>query len=226
VYGFTDYERQAAVPEDARATARESLGFTDETPVFGVIGDIIPRKGHLYLVRALADIVGAMPGVKMLVVGDPKRKIGQQYYERVKSEAMRLGVDRNIVWAGYRSDVPSVMRALDVYVLASLDEMFPVAALEAMAARLPIVATNVGGVPECFTSEETALLVPSADPAGLAWAIRRLLTDRDLAHRLAQRAHDVARDQFSLQSQTPRVEAIFQRVIERFQPGHVARGAV
>ncbi len=213
VYGFTDYERLAAVPAETGAEVRRELGLSADTPVFGIIGDIIPRKGHLHLIRALSELVQFIPQVRMIVVGDPKRKIGRLYHERILAEANRLGVDRHILWTGYRSDIPSIMRALDVYVLASLDEMFPVAALEAMAARRPIVATDVGGVPECLTDEDNSLLVPSADPASLALAIRRLLTDRDLADRLAERAQTLARQQFSVQSQAPRVEAELRRAV-------------
>ena len=225
VYGFTDYERQSAVPDGAGAGIRTSLGLSGDTPVFGIIGDIIPRKGHLHLVRALPEILRTIPNVRMLVVGDAKRKMGEQYYKQVRDEAQHLNVAGNIVWAGYRSDVASVMRALDVYVLASLDEMFPVAALEAMVARRPIVATSVGGVPECLTNEVTGLLVPRADPGALAAAIQRLLLDRELAGQLAERAHALARDQFSVQSQAPRIEAVFQRAIARFDPVRAAREA-
>jgi glycosyltransferase involved in cell wall biosynthesis len=217
VHGFMDYDRQAAVPADARSIVRAELGLDDTTPVFGIIGDIVPRKGHLYLVRALAEIVQRSPNVRMIVVGDPKRKMGHQYNELVRAEAKRLGVDSSIVWAGYRTDVLNVMRALDVYVMASLDEMFPVAALEAMAARLPIVATRVGGIPECLTDEESALLAPPEQSSELATRILRLLTDPALAARIARRAHDLARDQFSVRSQAPRIEAVFDRVIERFR---------
>jgi glycosyltransferase involved in cell wall biosynthesis len=215
VHGFMDYERQSAVRSGARAAVRAELGLLDETPVFGIIGDIIPRKGHEHVIQALAQIVSDIPEVRMLVVGDPKRSMGQRYFERVRELAARLGVDKQIVWAGYRTDVLDVLTAIDVYVLASLDEMFPVAVLEAMAASRPIVATRVGGVPECLEDEITALLVPPADPAALGGAIRRLLTDRDFAAELGRRAHVTARDRFSVESQAPRVEAVFERVVAR-----------
>jgi len=86
VHGFTDYERQAIVPAAARAAVRSSLGLREDAPVFGVIGDIIPRKGHLYLARALAEIIRVLPDVRMLVVGDPKRKMGHVYYKQVLQE--------------------------------------------------------------------------------------------------------------------------------------------
>jgi glycosyltransferase involved in cell wall biosynthesis len=223
VYGFTDYDRQANVEDGARARIRAELGIGETAPLVGIIGDIIPRKGHMYLVRAVANIVRQVPETRFLIVGDPKRNIGRQYDLDVRREARQLGVDRHIIWAGYRSDVPEVMRAIDVYVLASLDEMFPVAALEAMAARRPIVATEVGGVPECLTHESTALLVPRANAAALGSAITRVLTDRTLACSLAERAHDLVRDRFSVQSQAPRVEDVLRRVIDRFRGAPAAR---
>jgi glycosyltransferase involved in cell wall biosynthesis len=204
---------------------RSSFGLPEDTPVFGVIGDIIPRKGHLHLVRALPDIIRQLPNVRMLVVGDPKRKMGQAYCQQVLREVERLGISQRIIWAGYRTDVPDILAALDVYVMASLDEMFPVAALEAMAARRPIVATNVGGIPECLTHESTALLVPPADPKALARAVSRLLVDRQLASCLAERAHDLVREQFSVQSQTTRIEDVFRRVLDRFAAVRAAGGA-
>lgn len=215
VYGFMDYDRYALVTPEAGKQVRAELGVDNATPLFGIIGDVIPRKGHLYLVRALPEIFGVVPEARLVVIGEPKRKEGKQYFERVKSEAQRLGVDERILWTGYRTDIPQVMKALDIYVMASLDEMFPVAALEAMAAQLPIVATEVGGIPECLKSGETAILIPSADSAALGRAIVQLLQNPSEARRLAERARIVARDNFSLQSQAPRIEAVFERVIER-----------
>lgn len=225
VHGFMDYESQAAVPAEAGADARASLGIEPDVPVVGIIGDIIPRKGHLYLVRALAEIKRTIPNVLLLIVGDPKRNMGRKYDLLVREEAQRLGVTSSIQWTGYRTDVASILRALDVYVLASLDEMFPVAVLEAMSARLPIVATKVGGVPECLTDRENGLLSPSADAGALALAIRSLLEDRGLAHSLGERAHALARDRFSVQSQAPRIEAVFERVIAKFDRARAGTGA-
>ena len=175
--------------------------------------------------RALAEIKRTIPNVLLLIVGDPKRNMGRKYDLLVREEAQRLGVTSSIQWTGYRTDVASILRALDVYVLASLDEMFPVAVLEAMSARLPIVATKVGGVPECLTDRENGLLSPSADAGALALAIRSLLEDRGLAHSLGERAHALARDRFSVQSQAPRIEAVFERVIAKFDRARAGTGA-
>ena len=215
VYGFMDYDRVSNVPRSARQEVRNSLQIGEDTPLFGIIGDIIPRKGHLHLIRALPSIFERRPEARLVVVGSPKRKIGEEYFQKVQAEALKLGVQDKIIWAGYRNDIPQVLSALDIYVLASLDEMFPVAVLEAMAAKLPIVATEVGGVPECLKNCETALLTPSADPEKLSLSILRLLDDKALATRLSTNAQQVAHDNFSLESQAPRVEAVFQKVLGR-----------
>ena len=107
------------------------------------------------------------------------------------------------------------MAALDVYILASLDEMFPVAVLEAMAAGKAIVATRVGGVPESVQEGQTGLLVPPENADALADAILKLLMNPKLRIEMGTRAREAAQNDFSVESQTPRLEAVFARVIER-----------
>ena len=213
VYGFMDYPRFAGVAPDARARIRQELGLDDDTPLLGLIGDIIVRKGQMYMVRALPRILKDAPKTRLAIVGEPKR--GTEYFHSVKAEAERLGVNDHILWLGHRNDIPQLMAALDVYVLASLDEMFPVAVLEAMASRCAIVATHVGGVPECVQDGQTALLIPPRDPDALARSILSLLHDPARRHTLGSQARTVAQAQFSVDSQTPRIEAVFERVVER-----------
>jgi glycosyltransferase involved in cell wall biosynthesis len=213
IYGFMDYPRFAGVSCEAAAQIRQEWGLDAQTPLLGIIGDIIPRKGQLHLIRALPLILASCPDVHLAIIGEPKR--GVEYFHKVRAEAERLGVNDHILWVGHRNDVPHILSALDVYVLASLDEMFPVAVLEAMAAGRAIVATRVGGVPECVQNRETALLVPPEDPDALAQAILALLTNPQMRRQLGDQAREVAHSQFSVESQTPRIEAVFERVIHR-----------
>lgn len=215
IHGFMDYARFADVPEGCRSDVRAELGLCETTPLLGIIGDIIPRKGQIHLIRALPRIVLALPDARLLVVGDPKRRIGPKYRAELIAEAERLGVASRIHWAGQRNDVPRLLRALDLFVMASLEEMFPVAVLEAMASGLPIVATEVGGVPECVEPEKTALLVPRADSEALGKAIVRLFCDEERRRQMGAHAQQVARAQFTAESQTPKIEAAFARVIRR-----------
>lgn len=213
VHGFMDFGRFANVGEEARRETRKALGIDEETPLLAIIGDIIPRKGLLHLVRALPKIIAAVPNVRLAIVGEPKR--GTEYYEKARAEARKLNVNDHILWLGQRRDVPQIMAALDVYILASLDEMFPVAVLEAMAAGKAIVATRVGGVPESVREGQTGLLVPPENADALADAILKLLMDAPLRSEMGARAREAAQNDFSVESQTPRLEAVFARVIDR-----------
>lgn len=213
VHGFMDFPRFANVGEDARKAIRQEFGIEGDTPLLAIIGDIIPRKGLLHLIRAMPIIIQAVPDVRLAIVGEPKR--GTEYYEKARTEAQRLDVNNNILWPGHRNDVPHIMAGLDVYILASLDEMFPVAVLEAMAAGRAIVATRVGGVPECVQDGQTGFLVPSENPNALAEAILKLLRDPHLRVEMGARARQIAQQEFSVESQTPRLEAVFARLIER-----------
>ena len=113
--------------------------------------------------------------------------------------ASQLNLSENILFLGRRDDVSSLLACCDLFVLPSWAEGLPNCVLEAMAARLPVVATRVGGIPELIEDGRNGLLVPPKDPAALAAAIRRLLEDSSLADKLAQGAQERARTEFSFE---------------------------
>ena len=122
---------------------------------------------------------------------------------------MARGPAAQVLFTGLRDDVPAVTAALDVAVLPSYREAQGLALLEAMALRRPVVATNVGGVPEMVTDGVTGLLVPPRDPVALGDAIARLLTDHPLADMLARAGHDFVHANFSLDEMVRAISAIY-----------------
>ena len=147
------------------------------------------RWGTSFLERACCTSSGrcrgfwtATPRVKLLVVGDEKGSA--DYLAEVRHEAKELGVAEAIRWAGHRRDIPQILSALDVYVLASLEESFPLSILEAMAAGLPVVATAVGGIPECVIPGENGQLTAPGDPDPLAASIIPVAQSVQLRRRL------------------------------------------
>ncbi|MBN2473669.1 MAG: glycosyltransferase family 4 protein [Pirellulales bacterium] len=212
IYNFIDHRRMTDVPDQTRFQVRRSLGIGKATPLIGIVGDIVPRKGLIHLVGAMPEILRAVPETRLIVVGHPR---DEKYAELVQTAAVRLGVDSQILWTGYRGDVHEIMAALDVCVLPSLEESFPLSILEAMAARLPVVATMVGGIPECVVDGVTGTLVPPGDSDTLARAIVSILGDPSEHRRLGEAARRRVLQCFSPESQTARVERLFQRVIER-----------
>jgi glycosyltransferase involved in cell wall biosynthesis len=210
IHNFIDYPRLAAVPADARRRVRGSLAIAADTPLLGIIGNVILRKGLLYLVRALPAVLAAVPDARLLVVGGEDQGV---YASRVRAAAEQCGVAGAITWTGHRGDVDEVLAALDLYVLPSLEESLPLSVLEAMAAGLPVVASAVGGIPECVVAGDTGLLVPPGKSAPLAAAIVALLADPARRRCFGEAGRRRVAERFSAESQTPSIEAAFARVI-------------
>ncbi len=208
IHNFIDHRRFDQVPPDVRAEVRDSLGIDESTPLLGTIGDVIPRKGMTHFVDALPQIVEEVPQARLAVVGSIDET---EYVEQVKSKARRLGVERAMIWTGHRRDVDRLITALDVFVLPSLEESFPLSILEAMAARLPVVATTVGGVGECVSDQRTGLLVPPADGASLAEAVLELLHDPSKRRQLGQAGRERVLKEFSVESQVREIENALAR---------------
>jgi glycosyltransferase involved in cell wall biosynthesis len=128
-----------------------------------------------------------------VIIGDgPDRHL-------IEHEIDRLALRGKVELLGERRDTPELLHAADIFVLATRSESMPMSVLEAMAAGLPVVASEVGGLPEVVTEEQTGLLVPPGDPAALASAIARLLEDRELRVALGARGLERARTTFSLE---------------------------
>jgi glycosyltransferase involved in cell wall biosynthesis len=151
------------------------------------VGRLSEEKGHVDLIRAFARLVRLQtaPPCRLLIVGAGPAA------GALAAEIQLWGLENRVVLIGHLDDVSPCYRAADVFVLPSLSEGSPVALLEAMLLRVPVVATEVGGVPEMMTAE-SALLVEPGNPAQLAAAMAQLLSDRALGQRLAANAHQAA----------------------------------
>lgn len=195
-----EFQRPSDAVVDDRRRALGLLGV----PVVGTLGNLHPIKGHEYLVRAAARVRRDVPAVKFLFVGDgPSRRM-------LADLAASEGVDDCCVFAGFRDDVPALLRLMDVFVLPSLNEGMSHALLEAMALERPVVATGVGGNVEVVDPGRTGLLVPSRDAGALASGILSLLSDPGHARQLARAGRESVEQRFS----TTRMVAEYADVYE------------
>ena len=209
IHNFVDYSRFAAVTPETRARTRASLKVDGSWPLVGFIGSVFVEKGCLELVRVLAKVSLAVPNTRLLVVGDGPA----DYRSILESEAARLGVSSQIIWAGRRFDIPEVLSAIDLFVSASHDETFSLSSLEATAAGVAVVGAAVGGLPELVCEGETGVLVTPGDLDMMANAIVTLLFDENRRRRLGEAARRRARENFSPESQMPLVEKAFALAI-------------
>ena len=171
-----------ALPAPARAN--KSIGF-------GFVGRLVPIKNVPLLIEAFARVHRQLPATRLIVVGDGE----------VRADAERMIAEHDLQSAieltGWREDLATVYRQFDILVLTSLNEGTPVAVIEAMAAALPVVATDVGGVADVIEHERTGLLVPSGSVAELAAAMVRLAQDPDERRRIGLAARESVRARFS-----------------------------
>lgn len=180
----------------------------DTAPCIGTVARLAPQKGLDILLRAAALVVARAPDTRVSIIGDgPLRP-------ELEALAAELGIADRVEFLGFREDAVARMRAISVFVLSSTRETFGLTLVEALSQRVPVVATRVGGIPEVVEDGVTGLLVAPNDPAALADGICRLLTDRAMAHRLADAGNAAVRARFSSARMIAELEALYQELIE------------
>ena len=154
---------------------RNELGIDLQDPVVGIVGRIVHWKGHQDFLRAARQVYRQIPRCRFLVVGDTS--FGSRIYERrIRKLVTKLGLERVVIFTGFRVDVPDLIATMDVVVNASeLPEPFGLSVVEAMAGSKPVVATNGGGISEIVVNGVTGTLVPMKDVIALERAIVDLL---------------------------------------------------
>jgi glycosyltransferase involved in cell wall biosynthesis len=178
---------------------RDEFSLSRECTVIGTVGNVNPVKGHEYLIRAAAHIDGATEGNIFVPIAGSILESRSNYHERLEELRFELGVEDEVQFLGRLSDIPEFLSQIDVFVLPSVSEACPMAVLEAMAMETPIVATEVGGIPEQIQDGESGWLVPSKDPEALADAVVEAIESRDEAARRAENARQRVLTTFSLE---------------------------
>jgi len=198
------------ISADEQRALKDKFQIAGDERVIVSIGRLSREKGHDDLVHAIAGVREMDPGLKfkVLLVGDgPER-------EHLEATVADLRLNNEIVFVGHVSDVAPFYSIADVMALPSHSEGSPNVLLEAMAAGIPSVATEVGGVPEIATAGENALLVPARQPQQFADALLKVLSEPNFADRLATNAATRAR-KFSPEAYACRLFQIYQDVTER-----------
>ena len=204
-----DLSRFAAPPPSCGL--RRELGVPDEAPLIGVVARLEPEKGHAYLVEAWPQVAAAVPDAWLAIVGDGSAEASL----RAGVDAMPADARARVRFTGRRDDVAAITAELSVAVLPSLREAQGISLLEAMARRVPVVASAVGGIPEVVTDGVDGLLVPPASPDALADAVISLARSSALRDRLGVAGFDTVRDRFSIEAQVRRIEAVYDEELER-----------
>lgn len=187
--------------------AKHALGYDTHTPLFGVFGRLSPEKGQEVAIEAMAQLAASVPDALLLLIGEGKDR------ERLARFAATLGIEKNIVFAGFRKDVREVMAACDAVIVPSRKEGFGLTAAEAMALGRPVIATAVGGLPEIVVDGDTGLLVRPNDPHALAAALEAVAHDPVMAGTMGAHGRKRAERLFDLQAQMAKVLSLLNGTV-------------
>ena len=196
--------------QPANAALRFALTGSTGRPMILTAARLAGQKGLCYLLEAAALVPEAM----FVLAGEgPERA-------NLEAQAAKLGLNQRVLFLGYRQDIADLLACCDLFVLPSLFEGLPLSILEAMAANKPVVASGVGGNSEAIVHGETGLLVPPADPAALALAIQTVLSNPDLARRLAAAGKARVHEHFSTEAIVKQVVDIYEEILSAHEARH------
>jgi len=205
IYYGVDAERLA--PRRRRSEVRAELGLAEDVPVLICVGRLAAQKDHPTLLAALAELPAE---VQLLIVGGDPFGDGET---RLAALADRLGLGGRARFLGIRHDVPDLLGASDLFVLPSLWEGLGLVFLEAMAARLPIVASNVSAIPEVVEDGTTGWLVPPGDPGALARAVSTALADEEGRRAAGEAGYDRLVRLFGLPRMIDETMKVYEEVL-------------
>ncbi|HVS64175.1 MAG TPA: glycosyltransferase [Thermoanaerobaculia bacterium] len=171
---------EADVPPERVAELRDTHGLPEHVPVIGTLTRLFEAKGLEYLIDAMPTILESCPQARVLILGDGPLRAD------LERRARQLELTDRIRFLGFQQDVAAHLRLFTVMVMPSLEEGMPLAALESVAAGVPVVATRVGGLPDVVLEGETGMLVEPGDADGLAKVLVRVLGDPELQESLRQ----------------------------------------
>jgi glycosyltransferase involved in cell wall biosynthesis len=196
----------------SQAAAKERLGYAADDFVIGCIGRLEEQKGHVNIIRAVGQLLETAPAdlgrrLRLLIVGEGRLR------GELERAVAASGLGASVLLAGSRSDVAEILRSLDLYVMPSLWEGLSLAMLEAMAAGLAVIISDVGGAAEVLGDGEFGVRVPPGDVGALAAAITALATNDTERRRLGGAARQRVREAYDLRERVRRLEAIYESLL-------------
>ncbi len=169
-------------PSGERLEVRAELGLSPNDVVVGSVGRLHRQKNYPFLINVAHALKAQNENARFVIVGDGEQRA------MLKAMVTDLSLDRHVLLPGFRFDVPRILQAFDIFALPSLYEGLPRSVMEAMAAGLPCVVTDVGGNAEAVVQNETGFVVPKGDRAGFTTALIRLVRDSELCRKMGQAA--------------------------------------
>ncbi len=187
---------------------KEKLGFRKDKFLAGIVAHLAHHKGHIYLIESAKILKERSADLEILIIGDGELK------NFLISKTKELGVEDMVKFLGFRNDIPHLLKAIDLFVLSSYLEGLCTSLLDAMASRLPIVATRTGGIPEAVEDGVNGILVPPRNPSALADAIYHLYQKRDLLIKMGENGYERAKRIFSVEKMIENTISLYNKLLK------------
>ena len=188
------------------AAMKRRLGIPEDNLIVGTVGRLTSIKGHRYLIEAARKIAGSRPDTTFVILGDG------ELLDELKNMVTRSDIEENIKFLGWRSDVAEVMSTFDIFALPSLNEGMGRVLVEAMALGRPIVASNIGGIPDLVVDCENGYLVSVGDVESLAARIRKLLDDPEKREEMGECGKKIAID-YSANAMVEKIDRVYRKLV-------------
>ena len=193
--------------EDSRNKYLKEFGFAEDSWVIGCVARLEKVKGHMDLLRGFQLLLNKIPQCRLILAGDgPDRNM-------IEREIQTLGLEQKVRILGFRRDVPELMKFFDVFVLASLKEGMPYTLIEALAAEVPVVATDVMGNRDVIVNEQCGFLVPPEDPQKLAEKLEMLHDNPEWAERFKKQGKCRAESLFAAEDSVKKLFDVYGELI-------------
>jgi len=191
-------------------TLREELHISQDVPVMGFVGRIMPEKDLETWLRAAALVAKQYPHAWFVLVGEGRDR---SLLATLQELADSLGVARNVLFSGYRRNLLPVYGACDIFVLSSLREGLPNSILEAMALGVPVVTTDVAGAKELVVHGESGFVVPQQSSDQLANRVLQLLDDPEMRVRMKHASRQRIESEFSFSKRLEKIENLYTQIL-------------
>ncbi|MDD5431448.1 MAG: glycosyltransferase [Candidatus Omnitrophica bacterium] len=206
IYNSVDLNRMCSCAENKKKIIHE-FGLEGKKCI-GVVANLHPRKGHEYLFVAVSLLKLRIPNIKVLCIGEGP------YRKHLQEEADRLNILGNVIFTGYREDIPDLISAMDIVVQPSIEEGFGISLIEAMSMNKPIVASLVGGIPEVIGNYVGGVLVKPKDADALYQEIYGILSNQNFSLNIANKGREVVEARFGAEQMIRSYEALYLDLIK------------
>jgi glycosyltransferase involved in cell wall biosynthesis len=194
-------------PATVEAPLRAELNIAAGVPLIGTVAILRMKKGHQDLIAAIPRVLAAVPEAHFVFAGDGPQR------ENIEQALAAAKLQERVHLLGLRSDIPQVLKSLDVFVLPTHQEALGTSYIEAQAMGVPVIGTRVGGVPATMIEGETGLLVPAQNPSALAEAIIALARDPARRQRMSDACRRWVLAEYTVERMAERMHALYQRLL-------------